>query len=57
MEVKTITVVGAGTMGKGIAYASALGGYRTILEDVSQSAAAKAIAWIRDAFADGRGNG
>jgi 3-hydroxybutyryl-CoA dehydrogenase len=51
VEVKTITVVGAGTMGKGIAYASALGGYRTILEDVSQSAAA--IAWIRDAFEDG----
>jgi 3-hydroxybutyryl-CoA dehydrogenase len=57
VEVKTITVVGAGTMGKGIAYASALGGYRTILEDVSQSAAAKAIAWIRDAFEDGVARG
>src|SRR6202171_4879177 len=44
-------------MGKGIAYASALGGYPTILEDVSQSAAAKAIAWIRDAFADGVARG
>jgi 3-hydroxybutyryl-CoA dehydrogenase len=57
VEVKTITVVGAGTMGKGIAYASALGGYRTILEDVSPSAAAKAMTWIRDAFADGVARG
>jgi len=31
-EVRTIGVIGAGTMGRGIAYASALGGYRTILE-------------------------
>ena len=57
MEVKTITVIGAGTMGRGIAYASVLGGYRTILEDVSQSAAAKAIAWIREAFAEGVSRG
>jgi 3-hydroxyacyl-CoA dehydrogenase len=35
MEVKTIAVIGAGTMGRGIAYAAALGGYKTILEDVS----------------------
>jgi 3-hydroxybutyryl-CoA dehydrogenase len=36
MEVRTIAVIGAGTMGRGIAYAAAVGGYRTILEDVSE---------------------
>jgi 3-hydroxybutyryl-CoA dehydrogenase len=36
MDVKTIAVIGAGTMGRGIAYAAALGGYKTVLEDVSR---------------------
>jgi 3-hydroxyacyl-CoA dehydrogenase len=31
VEVQTIAVIGAGTMGRGIAYAAALAGYRTIL--------------------------
>jgi len=53
MEVKTIAVIGAGTMGRGIAYAAALGGYQTILEDVSDSVLAKAVAWIREAFEEG----
>ena len=30
MDVKTIAVIGAGTMGRGIAYAAAFGGYKTI---------------------------
>ena len=34
MEVKTVAVIGAGIMGRGIAHAAALGGYRTILEDL-----------------------
>ncbi len=33
-EVRTVAVIGAGTMGRGIAHAAALGGYRTILEDL-----------------------
>ena len=33
-EIRTVAVIGAGTMGRGIAHASALGGYRTILEDI-----------------------
>jgi 3-hydroxybutyryl-CoA dehydrogenase len=37
-ELSTIAVIGAGTMGRGIAYAAALGGYRTILEDVLPAA-------------------
>jgi 3-hydroxybutyryl-CoA dehydrogenase len=52
MDVKTIGVIGAGTMGRGIAYASALGGYRTILEDVMPEMLAKATAWIAQAFDD-----
>lgn len=53
MEVKTIAVIGAGTMGRGIAYAAALGGYQTILEDVNVSVLAKALDWIRDTFDEG----
>jgi 3-hydroxybutyryl-CoA dehydrogenase len=53
MEVKTIGVIGAGTMGRGIAYAAALGGYRTILEDVMPETLAKGTAWIRQSLEDG----
>src|SRR5579884_2100010 len=47
MEVKTIGVIGAGTMGRGIAYAAALGGYRTILEDLLPNALRRAESEIR----------
>ena len=57
MEVKTIGVIGAGTMGRGIAYASALGGYRTILEDVMPEKLTKARAWIAQAFDEGAKRG
>jgi 3-hydroxybutyryl-CoA dehydrogenase len=53
VEVKTIAVIGAGTMGRGIAYAAALGGFRTVLEDVSESVLTKAVAWIRESFDEG----
>jgi 3-hydroxybutyryl-CoA dehydrogenase len=53
MEVKTIGVIGAGTMGRGIAYAAALGGYRTILEDVMPEMLALGTGWIKQAFDDG----
>jgi 3-hydroxybutyryl-CoA dehydrogenase len=53
MDVKTIAVIGAGTMGRGIAYASALAGFQTLLEDVSDSILAKALDWIGDAFEEG----
>ena len=46
-EVKTIAVIGAGTMGRGIAHAAALGGYRTILEDILPAALRKAESEIR----------
>jgi len=53
MDLKTIGVIGAGTMGRGIAYAAALGGYRTILEDVMPEMLAQGTQWIKQAFDDG----
>src|SRR3954466_14504022 len=41
-EIKTIAVMGAGIMGRGIAHAAALGGFRTILEDIVPAALRKA---------------
>ena len=53
MEVKTIGVIGAGTMGRGIAYAAAFGGYRTVLEDVSPEMLAQGLAYIRQTLDEG----
>jgi len=53
MEVKTIGVIGAGTMGRGIAHAAAVGGYRTILEDVMPETLAKGMAWIKQSLDEG----
>ena len=50
---KTIAVIGAGTMGRGIAYAAALGGYRTVLEDVSSSMLKQGMDWIEQSFNEG----
>ncbi len=46
-QVRTIAVIGAGIMGRGIAHAAALGGYRTILEDLLPAALRKAESEIR----------
>jgi len=46
-EVRTVAVIGAGIMGRGIAHAAALGGYRTILEDLFPNALRKAETEIR----------
>src|ERR1700704_2791324 len=35
VSIDTIAVIGSGIMGRGIAYAAAVGGFRTILHDVS----------------------
>ncbi|MBI3404605.1 MAG: 3-hydroxyacyl-CoA dehydrogenase [Acidobacteria bacterium] len=53
MDVQTISVIGAGTMGRGIAYAAAVGGYRTILEDMSREARDAGFAYIRQSLEDG----
>ncbi|MGC2738204.1 MAG: 3-hydroxyacyl-CoA dehydrogenase NAD-binding domain-containing protein [Candidatus Acidiferrales bacterium] len=57
MDVKTIGVIGAGTMGRGIAYAAAYGGYRTILEDVSPEMLEQSVAYIQEALAEGVARG
>jgi 3-hydroxybutyryl-CoA dehydrogenase len=46
-EVRTVAVIGAGIMGRGIAHAAALGGYRTILEDLLPNALRNAETEIR----------
>jgi 3-hydroxybutyryl-CoA dehydrogenase len=46
-QVQTIAVIGAGIMGRGIAHAAALGGYRIILEDLLPTALRKAETEIR----------
>jgi len=50
MNVKTIAVIGAGTTGRGIAYAAASGGYQTVLEDISRHVLEQAVEWIRRTF-------
>ena len=47
LQVQTIAVIGAGIMGRGIAHAAALGGYRTILEDLLPGALRQAGTEIR----------
>jgi 3-hydroxybutyryl-CoA dehydrogenase len=46
-DVKTIAVIGAGIMGRDIAHVAALGGYRTVLEDIVPAALRKAESEIR----------
>jgi 3-hydroxybutyryl-CoA dehydrogenase len=46
-EIRTVAVIGAGIMGRGIAHAAALGGYRTILEDLFPHALRKAETEMR----------
>jgi 3-hydroxybutyryl-CoA dehydrogenase len=46
MAIKTVAVLGAGTMGNGIAHAFARSGYRVILRDVDQRVLDRALATI-----------
>ena len=46
MSIQTVGVVGAGTMGSGIAQACAVKGIRVILIDISQAAVDKGLAGI-----------
>jgi 3-hydroxybutyryl-CoA dehydrogenase len=57
MEIKAIAVIGAGRMGRGIAYAAALGGYGTVLEDVSSEMLEQGTAYISQALEDGVARG
>ena len=53
MTIKTIAVLGAGIMGRGIAYVSALGGYTTLLQDPSDDALKKGAADVHAVLAKG----
>jgi 3-hydroxybutyryl-CoA dehydrogenase len=57
MEVNTIAVIGAGAQGREIACASALGGYKTVLEDISSRVLEEAMAWIRKSLGEGGARG
>jgi 3-hydroxybutyryl-CoA dehydrogenase len=46
-DIRTVTVVGAGIMGRGIAHVAALGGLQTILNDISDDLLQKAIGKIQ----------
>lgn len=46
MDIEQISVIGSGTMGRGIAYVSALAGYTTVVNDVDQSRLDQAQRWI-----------
>src|SRR6202165_3320655 len=56
-EIKTIAVIGAGTMGRGIAYAAAFGGYTTVLEDISAKMLEESMRWIMKSFDEGVARG
>src|SRR6202161_1891644 len=57
MDIKTIGVIGAGTMGRGIAYAAAFGGYRTVLEDGSPEMREQGAAYVSQTLEDGVSRG
>ncbi len=46
-QARTVAVIGAGIVGRGIAHAAAIGGYRTILEDLLPAALRRAESEIR----------
>lgn len=57
MNIRTIAVIGAGTMGRGIAGAAAVAGYRTILVDVSPEALAAGLASLQASLDEGVARG
>ena len=46
MEIKTVAVIGAGTMGNGIAQVTATAGYNVIMTDIKEEFCVKGIATI-----------
>lgn len=47
MTIENVTVAGAGVMGRGIAYVSALAGFRTVLVDISEEQLQNALYHVR----------
>ncbi len=56
-QIKSILVVGSGIMGRGIAYASAVGGYQTFLQDISEEMLQQAEKEIEQFFETGISRG
>lgn len=56
-EIRTVAVIGAGTLGSRIAYAAALAGYRTILEDILPASLRRAEAEVRAGLDAATGTG
>jgi 3-hydroxybutyryl-CoA dehydrogenase len=57
VPIETIAVIGSGIMGRGIAHAAAVGGFRTILHDVSADALERAGAHVRRDLDEGIARG
>lgn len=57
MSIETVAVIGSGLMGRGIAYAAAVGGYRTLLHDASAEALARARSQIARDLEEGVARG
>ncbi len=53
MKIETVAVIGAGLMGRGIAFASALGGFRTLIHDEVPGALDRAMNRIRKDLDEG----
>ncbi|MDX1644924.1 MAG: 3-hydroxyacyl-CoA dehydrogenase NAD-binding domain-containing protein [Thermoanaerobaculia bacterium] len=53
MKIDTIAVLGAGTMGRGIAHVAALGGYRTRLFDIDEGVLDDAVTTVKRNLAKG----
>lgn len=56
-EIRTIAVIGAGGLGRKIAHAAALAGYRTILEDILPASLRRAETAIRNSLEQAVGRG
>jgi 3-hydroxybutyryl-CoA dehydrogenase len=50
MRIKTIAVIGAGTMGAGIAQVAAQGGYQVIIQDIEQKLVERGLSTIKQNF-------
>jgi 3-hydroxybutyryl-CoA dehydrogenase len=57
VPIETIAVIGSGIMGRGIAHAAAVGGFRTILHDVSADVLERACVHIRRDLDEGIARG
>ena len=56
-DVRTIAVIGAGTMGRGIAYAAVSGGFQTILTDINEAVLAQAQPYVHETLVKAKDRG